>query len=404
MVTIVADVNTNLRDLTYRKLDENQRAKWTIEHWNSFLANIGRTPFNMLDEDNLCQLIYAKCMLHEYNKTAEKVLLGLDTTVDKKDLKFATEFPEHGEAYVASTAGPKPGKVQAWGFVEETIETPTQPQPTPTAQLLQATKLSNFAKPAPMSEERLQPTAEAKKELHENYLQAQGAPPNTPEQRAADLQDIEEMKAAASNPVEQQWLVAEKLANKSNEELANVFDEDSKLYMMVMYIRRQIKEGAALDKRPESLLEIFWPMPPQDTGEIGRGRYDFIMGRINTFLGKTGLVFNPEADRANVDTNSYRLTLASRDLLKSVSKYVTAYRTDEKFKTDPEGREKELSLETKNLALQYAIASQPIEAGATSMVGPVSTLDPNYFDYIRLVDKYGVKRGTLLHESPEITG
>jgi hypothetical protein len=198
----------------------------------------------------------------------------------------------------------------------------------------------------------------------------------------------------SNDPYILKWRVAEDIArNKKRKEWDN--DEtDFELLEMIRYCYSWIQDTGVVPSYTHDLIDLYWPRPKNGLGldltEQGITRRDYVVEKVRDFWIKS-VSQNP----AGIDLNSksYRTILAARKLCDLIEKYADKYRNPLEGQT-----EKEIMKEIKGAAHEYFLAHFPAQQ-LGSVPGPLSTIDPEYVEYVQLCRKYNLKEGVLLHET-----
>lgn len=205
--------------------------------------------------------------------------------------------------------------------------------------------------------------------------------------------DLDKIRAEAGDPQTQTWRLALEMAHKPREEWEGKIDW--MLEQKVKYCYSWLTEAGELPRPfPPDSLNIFWNV--RASADVGpqevKDRRFAITGKIMNFWRKS-----VEQNGAGIDlkSDSYRTTLAALELHKALNTYVGA---GSHFNMAGEVQDKVEEIAVQKAAKKYFQAHFPISmAGAGP--GPLSTMDPDYVEYIRLCRQYRLPEGTLLHEA-----
>lgn len=211
---------------------------------------------------------------------------------------------------------------------------------------------------------------------------------NRPEAHAVDFDAI---RAEEGNPQLQIWRVANEYALKPRAEWEGKVDW--MLEQKIKYCYSWIQEfGDITAPYPPDQLAIFWGRPsvdPRDKPKVDRrdAMTSKVIGFWRASVAKNG-------DGMNLKSDSYRTVLTAMALQKAIEDYVSA---GSKFDFEGNVIDKGEEMEVQKAAKAYFMAHFPIkDLGAGP--GPLSTSDPDFVEYLRLIRQYKLPQGTLLHE------
>jgi hypothetical protein len=194
---------------------------------------------------------------------------------------------------------------------------------------------------------------------------------------------LERIREAAEDPYTQKWRIAEQLAHGPRER----WDNDTmpfELREMVAYCYGWLQDTGEVPEYPNSIIEIWWSRPTRSVINLtpaAVARRDAVVEKVRQFWNKS--VAASPADKIQIHSESYRVTLAAMQLEKLIEEYAN-------------GTENEMDI--KKAALKYFHAHFSIESLGVKP-GPIGTLDPSFPDYVKLCQKYNLSLGTLLHEA-----
>lgn len=189
------------------------------------------------------------------------------------------------------------------------------------------------------------------------------------------------------NHMDSIWELASRWAKKPRAEWEG--QVDWMLEQRIKYCYDWLHEMGTID----TSLDIFWPVvlgDNQSKDSVVR-RHDITLKVIEFW--RKSLSVNGEG--LNLHSESYRKVLAAMKLQSAIEVYTTA---GTKFNLQNEIQDKEEEILVKRAAKTYFQAHFPIAALGAGP-GPLSTMDPNYVEYVRLCRQYKISLGTLLHEA-----
>lgn len=204
--------------------------------------------------------------------------------------------------------------------------------------------------------------------------------------------DLDKIKAEANDPKMQIWVIAQELAMKPRDEWEHKVDWmlEQKIKYCVHWLQHVKDSNAPF---PEDARAIFWPHPMTDPREKPNfDRRNAITGKVLKFWRKSVL---ENGEGIDLQSKSYRVTLAAIKLHKAIDEYV---RAGAKFNLEGEVQDKAEEVQVQRAAKEYFRAHFPVTAFGAKP-GPISTLDPDYVEYVRLCRTYKLEIGTLLHET-----
>lgn len=206
-------------------------------------------------------------------------------------------------------------------------------------------------------------------------------------------------------PLNIRWTVAEKLARWETHG-TKVPDEDIVQWdyeMQAMFHHCRYWVGTGQDVPVyKDLNLIYWP-PDRifDQHEKTVERRNTMTMRILSFLHRARKDRPGQWESGN--PNSYRITLAAKELSRALENYATNWRSAPGPKDSwSNHRPDEGYVDVcKEKAESYFKAHAALP---NLKPGPLETFDPDFVTYNRLCAIWKIKVGTLLHEAPEITG
>lgn len=367
------------------------------DYWFQQLNSLGALPMRVLakDRDRFIVALYAACFMHSqgltWNAEADKRNPGPDISNPDFDpnaenvaqdgkhwgMRLETQgLPKRnvapGEAIAhnkPAAVGSKPTPIHPEPFhdlQEQALKKEADRKAAERGELLEATKLSKRAEPVGTVREQVE--SKTTSDL-EKFLGSE-----TP------MGQLEAIRHTGEDTYIQKWAIAERLARKPREAWEQAPWE---LRKMTEYCIGWIKDTGAVPYYPKDLIEIWWKRPTASVinmTPVAIARRDAIVEKIRSFWTSS---VESNRDKINVRSESYRVTLAAMDLEKLIEVFANG--------TDNEA-------DIRQGAMKYFHAHFPIETLGVKP-GPITTLDPNFIEYMKLCQKYNLQVGTLLHEA-----
>lgn len=154
---------------------------------------------------------------------------------------------------------------------------------------------------------------------------------------------------------------------------------------------------------PADRLSIFWPKPiPEVANQANILRRNEVVTKVINFWRSAVEKNKQQGTQFDIRSKSYRVTLAAMALAKAIDEYVSAG-SRQVFDKDDKGNDIIVPDDTKELqAVQLAARNYFTAHVPASLLGgkpgPMTTLDPEYPEYVTLCRTYNIQVGTLLHE------
>lgn len=307
---------------------------WTVERWSQYLHEIGRVPLWILYTD-----------VDRFHKAiyAAEVLRAAYATRDPEEMKKVDSGLKHlprdnfdHNTYQEQYHGKR------WGSPEDTVEAQVKE--------MEAAKIDN---------KRL--------DVHE-------APTTT----------------RTEEPEEEKWKEAEKIARTmKREEWLGKFDPEFET--RIRYCYQWLRDIGEVPGHPIDPMDVYWMAETEQVRTAGpktQTRRMAATRKVVKYLHKLIKEERLKSRTANKDTKmnlhstSYRTVLAAKALHANIEEH--ARRKDDEYLP-----------EVKKATKAYFKAHFPIK---NPPPGPLTTIDPDYHEYVVLCRKWGIEEGQLIHK------
>lgn len=328
-------------------------ADWSLDRWAEFLHKVGSVPFNMLsgDKDRFFLCIYASELLRVNGAEGK--------AARDAGWKYSKYVPSNWDANVYD---PRQEGTQWGGVFKEDY-----PEGSPIREQMEKAQADKLAR---------------------DTLVAQAA----------------QTQAKRDDPYLERWKAAERVAHTipryTKEGHGWEGNLDYGFERMVKYCYDWIKDVGSVPEFPHKLEDLFWPRKfiGLCVEEKSVKRREFIVEKVMKYIWKLAKENEGQID---FTFRSYRRVLAAKALSEAIENYATNWKH---YDVNPKPGTEIMTLKTpdkeriedvKQCVRDYIEAHKPV----TKQVGTLSTLDPSYTQYIEICRKYGIKEGTILHET-----
>lgn len=371
------------------------------DYWWSYINNMSKVPLHtiMRDADRWQMCLFGAEYLRsqcgdDWRQIADSELRQTPSRHDPTQPQFdpyEENVAQDGRHWGLKMERPNLPK-QNIAPEERQAERETDPKPaapTPTLQLLEETKLSNIPRTQVPEEYKALPREETPHtEDDEETMVVPDIKEQVDAQKKAELEkflgsqtpikELEAIRATAPDTYVQKWAIAERLASKPKEAWQAAPYEIVKMIEYIIGWRASNK--GSVPSYPDNLIEIWWNRPYLDMTPDALARRDRIVGQVRDFWNKS---VAQSKDQMNLRSESYRVTLAAMALEKAIEEFA-------------QGADN--AMQVKECAIAYFHAHFPIETLGVKP-GPITTLDPDFNGYVKLLQKYNIPFGKLLHEA-----